>query len=200
MPEDKQRLLAKADEEEDGDSANLCGCSKSNGCRKLILAFVTWSGFDAFILLVIILNCGMMASESPLDPPHTPKALFIEQLGFIFNIIFTFEMTLKITAYGLLTYLSEGWNLLDVTVVTTAWLPLIMPSAGNYSAIRAVRVLRALRTVKRIPSLKRIIETLLKAIPEVRCCYCCCCRRRPPLLQLSMLRAAPIGAPAVAAA
>ena len=116
-------------------------------------------------------NCTMMASESPLDPPDTPKALLIEQLAFIFNIIFTIEMTLKITAFGLLSYLSEGWNLLDVTVVTTAWAPLIFPNVGNYSAIRAVRVLRALRTVKRIPSLKRIIETLLKAIPEVRACH-----------------------------
>lgn len=112
----------------------------------------------------------MMASESPLDPPGTPKALLISKVGFVFNIIFTVEMFLKITAYGLLSYLSEGWNLLDVTVVTTAWAPLLIPGVGNYSAIRAVRVLRALRTVKRIPSLKRIIETLLRAIPEVRAC------------------------------
>lgn len=114
----------------------------------------------------------MMASESPLDPPGTPKALLIDKLGMLFNVIFTIEMMLKITAFGLLSYLSEGWNLLDVTVVTTAWAPLFFPGAGNYSAIRAVRVLRALRTVKRIPSLKRIIETLLKAIPEVRAKTC----------------------------
>ena len=161
---EKQALLSK--------KYDPCGCSPANGCRTLILRFVTWTGFDAFILLIIVANCAMMASESPLDPPGTPKASFIEKLGFFFNILFTIEMMLKITAHGLLTYLSEGWNLLDVSVVTTAWAPLLFPNVGNYSAIRAVRVLRALRTIKRIPSLKRIIETLLKAIPAVRSAGC----------------------------
>jgi len=164
MSEDRQPLLPEA---EGGDNLNPCCCGPTNGCRRQVLRLVTWSGFDIFILLIIIANCTMMASESPLDPPGTPKALLIDKLGMIFNVIFTIEMMLKITAFGLLSYLSEGWNLLDVTVVTTAWAPLFFPGAGNYSAIRAVRVLRALRTVKRIPSLKRIIETLLKAIPEL---------------------------------
>ena len=54
-----------------------------------------------------------------------------------------------------------------MTVVSTAWAPLLFPGVGNYSAIRAVRVLRALRTVNRIPSLKKIINSLLSAIPDL---------------------------------
>ena len=79
---DKQSLL---DRDEVQDNVNPCGCSSANGCRKLIMRFVMWPGFDAFILLVIVANCAMMASESPLDPPGTPKALFIEKLGFWFK-------------------------------------------------------------------------------------------------------------------
>jgi hypothetical protein len=161
MPDDTEPLLP------DGER-NLCGCTKSNGCRRLFMNITSSDYFDYFILLVIVVNCGMIASQSPLDPTDTPKALFIEQAGFVFNVIFTIEMVMKIVALGLLPYLGDGWNLLDVTVVSTAWAPYVFPGAGNYTAIRAIRVLRALRTVNRIPSLKQIISTLLSAIPEVR--------------------------------
>lgn len=162
MSSDSEPLLP------DDGSTNMCGCTKSNGCRKLFINITTSTAFDMFILLVIIINCGMMAMQSPLDPKDTPRALLFGKIGYVFNIIFTIEMFMKIIAQGLLTYLGDGWNLLDVTVVTTAWAPILFPGVGNYTAIRAVRVLRALRTVNRIPSLKKIIRTLLSAIPEVR--------------------------------
>ena len=161
MPEDTEPLLPD-------DSRNLCGCTKSNGCRRLFMSITSSDYFDYFILLIIVVNCGMIASQSPLDPTDTPKALFIEQAGFVFNIIFTIEMLMKIIALGLMPYLGDGWNLLDVTVVSTAWAPYIFPGAGNYTAIRAIRVLRALRTVNRIPSLKKITMTVLKSMPKVR--------------------------------
>ena len=148
-----------------GDDRNLCLCSKSNFFRRRCHDLVTSTGFDGFILLIIILNCVMMASDSPMR--ETPP--IFEKVELIFNIIFTCEMTLKIIAFGLPPYLSDGWNLIDVVVVSTAWAPYLFPNMGNYSAIRAIRVLRALRTVNRVPSLKKIIQTLLSSIPDVRC-------------------------------
>ena len=71
--------------------------------------------FDSFILLVILGNCVMMASSSPLvEEPEIYHTLEV-----VCNVIFTFEMVLKIIALGLSTYLDDGWNLLDVIVVTT---------------------------------------------------------------------------------
>ena len=96
MPEDSEPLL------NDG-TRNPCGCTYANPCRRLVHNLVSSSAFDMVILLVIIANCVMMASESPLDPPGTAKAELIEQVGFVFNCIFTVEMFLKIMAFGLLT-------------------------------------------------------------------------------------------------
>ena len=161
--EEETQALLPAD-----SPSNLCGCSRDNPVRRRIYGLVTWEGFDYFILSVIVANCVMMAVDGPLEPEGTPKKALLSKLELIFNVIFTLELILKITGLGLLSYLSEGWNLLDVVVVSTAWLPRIFPTMGNYSAIRAVRVLRALRTVNRLPSLKKVIGTLLLAIPEVR--------------------------------
>ena len=159
---DTAPLLPKEDDAP-GSTYNLCCCPKRNFIRSACMRLASSTTFDSFILLVILGNCVMMASSSPLvEEPEIYHTLEV-----VCNVIFTFEMVLKIIALGLSTYLDDGWNLLDVLVVSTAWAPYIFPGMGNYSAIRAVRVLRALRTVNRIPSLKRIIGTLLSAIPEL---------------------------------
>ena len=139
-----------------------------NPWRRFCLRVVKTTAFDAFILFIISLNCISMANDSPVVPDHgTPWADFVSKLELTFNIIFTIEMTLKISAYGLRGYLQDSWNLLDVVVVSTAWAPYIFPGLGNYGAIRAVRVLRALRTVNRVPAMRKIIMTLLTSIPQV---------------------------------
>ena len=51
--------------------------------------------------------------------------------------IFTFEMTVKILAYGFVVgadaYLQDPWCQLDFAVVTLAWLPILIPGFGNFS-------------------------------------------------------------------
>lgn len=52
--------------------------------------------------------------------PATPRRRY----GFLFNPH---------------AYLKDAWCQLDITVVTLAWLPILLPTVGNYSVIRAVR-------------------------------------------------------------
>lgn len=76
-----------------------------------------------------------------------------------FTYLFTLEISLKAVALGVCghphAFLSSGWNTLDCVVVLASWLPLIAPSLGNVTAVRAVRALRPLRTISRMPTLKR---------------------------------------------
>ena len=61
--------------------------------------------------------------------------------------VFTTELLIKIVAYGLFfhddAYLRDGWCQLDFVVVSFAWLPILVPGFGNFSAIRSVRALRS---------------------------------------------------------
>jgi len=141
---------------------NPCGCTTRNSIRRSAISLVQWWGFDAFILMIIGCNTIMMMTDSPLDTDETSdKAMIIAKMELIFNCIFTIEMSIKITALGCSDYVKDPWNLLDATVVTSAWAPYFLPTSGNYSWLRAVRVLRALRTVNRLPSLKALVNTLL---------------------------------------
>ena len=139
--------------------------------RKRCILMVEKPIFDGLILLTILCNCVTMAWESPLDPPGTAKASFIDACEWAYLFIFTFEMFSKIIAYGFLfsehAYLKDAWCQLDFIVVSLAWLPIVFPEIGNYSVIRSVRALRPLRALKRMPGMPVLINSLLTALPKL---------------------------------
>ena len=73
-------------------------------------------------------------------------------------------------SYGLLGpsgYLRDAWCQLDFIVVSLAWLPILLPSMGNMSAIRGVRALRPLRALKRVPGMPVLVTSILKSMPAL---------------------------------
>ena len=46
-------------------------------------------------------------------------------------------------------------------VVTLAWMPILIPSFGNYSVIRSVRALRPLRALKRVPGMPVLVSSIM---------------------------------------
>ena len=139
--------------------------------RKAAILFVEFPLFDPVILITILCNCATMAWESPLDPPGTAKAGFIDVCEWVYLYIFTVEMLSKILAYGFFfgenAYLKDAWCQLDFVVVSLAWLPILFPSMGNYSVIRSVRALRPLRALKRMPGMPVLVNSILAALPAL---------------------------------
>lgn len=93
--------------------------------------------------------------------------LYWTDLGLL--IFFSTEMAMKLLATGLVwephSYLRVGWNWLDIVVVIPAWLP--DSWVGEDSTLRVFRLLRPLRTINRFAGLRRLISTLLAAIPQL---------------------------------
>lgn len=93
--------------------------------RKLCQFIIEWPPFEYFILLTIIANCLVMASEQHLpDHDKTPLAQKLdEKTEKLFLCIFCIEATCKIIALGLIlhknSYLRNAWNILDFFVITT---------------------------------------------------------------------------------
>ena len=107
---------------------------------------------------------------------HTPRlpwsSLSKPQIcEWVYLYIFTFELLCKILAYGFLmhegSYLRDAWCQLDFVVVTLAWIPILIPSFGNYSVIRSVRALRPLRALKRVPGMPILVSSILGCIPKM---------------------------------
>lgn len=74
--------------------------------------------------------------------------------------IFVVEILLKLWAYRL-RFFKDPWNLFDFAVIAVS----LAPASAAFSVLRALRVLRVLRLISVIPSMRKVVQALLQAIP-----------------------------------
>ncbi|MCC6807307.1 MAG: ion transporter [Deltaproteobacteria bacterium] len=79
--------------------------------------------------------------------------------------LFTVEIALRMYVTGSFKrYLQDPWNVFDFVIVSACYIP----AAGTYLAVgRLLRVLRVLRLMTIFPSLRRLVEALLRSIPSM---------------------------------
>ena len=75
---------------------------------------------------------------------------------------FVAEIALKLIGGGR-RFLRKPWNVFDTVVVAVA----VLGSAYPLTVLRAFRVLRTLRLVRRIPSMRGVVESFLRAVPGI---------------------------------
>uniref|UniRef100_A0A673GGR6 Voltage-dependent L-type calcium channel subunit alpha n=1 Tax=Sinocyclocheilus rhinocerous TaxID=307959 RepID=A0A673GGR6_9TELE len=158
----------------------------NNPIRRAALHLVEWKPFDIFILLAIFANCVALGVSKPFPEDDSNSTNHdLEQVEYVFLIIFTIETFLKILAYGLVmhpsSYIRNGWNLLDFVIVIVGLFSVVLETATHKSgettshmpgkpggldvkALRAFRVLRPLRLVSGVPSLQIVLNSIMKAM------------------------------------
>lgn len=153
------------DQQKNYATVSLCCLSVTNPLRNRIIQIVAvnpW--FDRFILFVIVVNCFFLALDNEWDL-ITPNS---DKIDFVFLIIYTLEMALKIIAMGFFmrphSYLRDSWNILDFAVVVLGWVSLVFDQ-GDISAIKVIRILRPLRTINQIPNMSSLVSTILNSLP-----------------------------------
>uniref|UniRef100_A0A3B4AY44 Voltage-dependent L-type calcium channel subunit alpha n=1 Tax=Periophthalmus magnuspinnatus TaxID=409849 RepID=A0A3B4AY44_9GOBI len=158
----------------------------NNPIRQAALHIVEWKPFDIFILLAIFANCVALGVSKPFPEDDSNSTNHdLEQVEYVFLIIFTIETFLKILAYGLVmhpsSYIRNGWNLLDFVIVIVGLFSVVLetmthksgeqthhmpgkPGGLDVKALRAFRVLRPLRLVSGVPSLQIVLNSIMKAM------------------------------------
>ena len=89
--------------------------------------------------------------------------------NFVFNIIFIIELAINIYGRWWHEFWSSGWNKFDFLVVAVSifdMLPFI-PLPGPAKLIKMLRAFRVFRLFNRIESMRKIIASIVKAIPGV---------------------------------
>ncbi|PKP80376.1 MAG: voltage-gated sodium channel [Alphaproteobacteria bacterium HGW-Alphaproteobacteria-18] len=84
----------------------------------------------------------------------------LEVIDTAVTFIFVAEILLKLFVYRL-QFFKLGWNWFDFIVVGVS----VIPGGSAFTVLRALRVLRLLRLLHFIPTMKRITEALLTALP-----------------------------------
>ncbi|KRY20598.1 Voltage-dependent calcium channel type D subunit alpha-1 [Trichinella patagoniensis] len=168
----QQRKMQRNVQQERPERSLLC-LGLKNPIRKLFISIVEWKPFEWLILCMICANCIALAVYQPF-PAHDSdrKNAVLEQVEYIFIVVFTIECVMKVIAYGFLfhpgAYLRNGWNLLDFLIVVIGLISTALSTLNihgfDVKALRAFRVLRPLRLVSGVPSLQVVLNSILRAM------------------------------------
>ena len=74
--------------------------------------------------------------------------------------VYVVEIGIKLYAFGW-RFFRSGWNVFDFIIVAIA----LVPTAGAFGVLRSLRILRVLRAISIVPSLRRVVEGLIRALP-----------------------------------
>jgi voltage-gated sodium channel len=127
--------------------------------RTRLASWLARPSVSNFIIGVIIFNAVILGLETsaPVMAAYGPLIIFLDTLCLA---IFIVEIALKLVAHGF-RFFRSGWNLFDFVIVGIA----LLPGGQGLSVLRALRILRVLRVVSAVPSLRRVVEGLLTALP-----------------------------------
>jgi len=127
--------------------------------REMIGAFIEEKYVQRFITTIIVLNAITLGLE-------TSKTV-ADEIGSILHVfdkivitIFVIEIGCKLI-YRDFGFFKIGWNVFDFIIVAIA----LIPDAGQLSVLRALRVLRTFRLLSVVPSMRKVVQALLTAVP-----------------------------------
>ena len=127
--------------------------------REIIGAFIEGKYVQRFITTIIVLNAITLGLE-------TSKTV-ANEIGSILHVfdkivitIFVIEIGCKLI-YRDFGFFKIGWNVFDFIIVAIA----LIPDAGQLSVLRALRVLRTFRLLSVVPSMRKVVQALLTAVP-----------------------------------
>ncbi|MFT7057562.1 MAG: voltage-gated sodium channel [Pseudorhodobacter sp.] len=127
--------------------------------RQKVGVLISSSFTQKFIIAVIMVNAVLLG----LDTSETVMAKIGPVVGFLDTVcltIFIIEMSMKLFAQDI-RFFKSGWNLFDAVVIGIA----VLPGAQSLSVLRALRIMRVLRVISVAPSLRRVVEGFVTALP-----------------------------------
>lgn len=122
--------------------------------------FIEHPAFRNGVTVLIVVNAVLLGvlTYSAVLPGWIVTVLVV--LDSAITFLFAAEILLKLYVYRL-QFFRLGWNWFDFIVVGVS----LIPGGSSFSVLRALRVLRVLRLLHVIPTMRRITEALLSALP-----------------------------------
>ncbi|WP_339947632.1 ion transporter [uncultured Albimonas sp.] len=115
--------------------------------------------FERVIVTLIVINAIILGLET------SPRAMdavgpLLVAIDRAILAVFVAELALRFYVRRL-GFFRDPWRVFDLVVVGVA----LIPASGPLSILRAFRILRVLRLVSAVPSMRRVVTGLLRAIP-----------------------------------
>jgi voltage-gated sodium channel len=132
--------------------------SASRHWRTRLGSWVEHGAVQRTLVALILLNALVLGLETVPAAAHWEP--WLEAVDSALLVVFVIEIAVRILAHGA-RFFRDPWSLFDFVVVGIA----LLPDTGAFSVLRALRVLRVLRLLTMVPSMRRVVSGLLRAIP-----------------------------------
>lgn len=127
--------------------------------RTRIEHLVNHSLFERTIIALIVINAIVLALETSTTVMAVAGPWLVA-IDSVILAIFLIEIALRL-AFDFKGFWRDPWRIFDFCVVAIA----LVPSSGPFAVLRAFRILRVLRLVAKVPSMRRVVDGLLQALP-----------------------------------
>ncbi len=120
--------------------------------------------FETFVVSIIIFSALVVGVKTYEIPPRVES--LVRVLDWLITAIFLVEITVRFLGdKNKRHFFRSGWNVFDTLIVLVS----IIPIDNSELAIvgRLVRIFRVLRMVSIIPELRVLLNSLLKALPQL---------------------------------
>ena len=111
------------------------------------------------IILLIVVNAVILGLETS-ERIMQVAGEALQYIDQIILFVFVIEIGTRLYVHGR-AFWRDPWSVFDFLVVGIA----VIPAAGPFAVLRALRVLRVLRLLTMVPSMRRVVGSLLAAIP-----------------------------------
>ena len=120
--------------------------------------------FELLVIFIIIVSALLVGAKT-FDISARVKTL-IHYLDLAITLFFIVEISIRFLAESRkLNFFKSGWNLFDSLIVIVSLVPIADSEVAFIG--RLIRVFRVLRMVSIVPELRLLINSLLKAMPQL---------------------------------
>lgn len=120
--------------------------------------------FELFVVSIIILSAVLIGAKT--YPIPAPFMTVLTWLDFAITLIFLFEISIRFIAEeNKKRFFHNGWNVFDTLIVVISLVPIEDSELALIG--RLVRIFRVLRMVSIIPELRMLLNSLLRAMPQL---------------------------------
>ena len=120
--------------------------------------------FELFVVVIIVFSALVIGVKTYPLPPLLLDAITV--LDWAITLIFLFEIVIRFIGEPQKRYFfRSGWNVFDTLIVVMS----LVPIENSEMALigRLIRIFRVLRMVSIIPELRTLLNSLLKALPQL---------------------------------
>ena len=120
--------------------------------------------FEWFVIGIIVFSALVIGVKTYPIPPFVNNLVII--LDWLITVIFLIEIVIRFLAEPVKrNFFKSGWNIFDTLIVTVSLIPIDNSELAVVG--RLIRIFRVLRMISIIPELRLLLNSLLKALPQL---------------------------------